>query len=42
MPDNKNYAPIPGALNDIEIIGRVIDIPRKPTRKRRPDFLEDK
>lgn len=42
VPDNKDYEPISGTLNEIEIIGRVIDIPRKPTRKRRPDFLEDK
>lgn len=42
VPDNKDYEPISGSLKEIEIIGRVIDIPRKPTRKRRPDFLEDK
>lgn len=42
IPDNKEYEPISGSVNEIEIIGRVIDIPRKPTRKKRPDFLEDK
>lgn len=42
VPDNKDYEPISGSIKEIEIIGRVIDIPRKPTRKRRPDFLEDK
>ena len=42
VPDNKEYEPISGSVNEIEIIGRVIDIPRKPTRKKRPDFLEDK
>lgn len=42
VPDNKDYDPISGSIQEIEIIGRVIDIPRKPTRKRRPDFLEDK
>lgn len=42
IPDNKDYDPISGSIKEIEIIGRVIDIPHKPTRKRRPDFLEDK
>ena len=42
IPDNKEYEPISGSVKEIEIIGRVIDIPRKPTRKKRPDFLEDK
>lgn len=42
VPDNKDYDPISGSIQEIEIIGRVIDIPRKPTRKRRPDFLDDK
>ena len=42
VPDNKDYEPISGSIKEIELIGRVIDIPRKPTRKRRPDFLEDK
>lgn len=42
VPDNKDYEPISGSIKEIEIIGRVIDIPHKPTRKRRPDFLEDK